>query len=350
MIARPTAMHRLLLSALAIVALSACAQEPVSTALPKLQVDATRVSVAGLSSGAYMATQAHMAWPEVFTAAALVAGGPYGCAGGRLETALGSCMKGTPAPDVDALVQRAMQRAQDGELGPLSALAGSRVYVLHGSADALVAAPVARAVATFYEKLRAADPALHDLRVDWDGARAFAHNLPVATSGDDCGKSEAPYLGHCGFDAAGAVFEHAYGKPAHAVGAAGGELRRFDQNAFLPDGRDAFLADTGYAYLPKSCLAGKPCGVMVVFHGCKQNAEAIGETFVREAGFNRWADAYDVAVLYPQTRASFAPLNPQACWDWWGYSGADYDTRQGVQQQWLRRALAALGVPGATRS
>ena len=37
--------------------------------------------------------------------------------------------------------------------------------------------------------------------------------------------------------------------------------------------------------------------------------------FVRDAGFNRWADAYDVAVLYPQTRASFNPLNPQACFD-----------------------------------
>ena len=84
---------------------------------------------------------------------------------------------------------------------------------------------------------------------------------------------------------------------------------------------------------------------MVALHGCKQNADAIGETFVKDAGFNRWADAYGVAVLYPQTRASFAPLNPQACWDWWGYSGTDYDTRHGVQLRWLVNAVRALGLP-----
>jgi hypothetical protein len=54
---------------------------------------------------------------------------------------------------------------------------------------------------------------------------------------------------------------------------------------------------------------------------------------------------YDVVILYPQTRASFAPLNPQACWDWWGYSGSNYDTRQGVQPRWVVNAVKALGLP-----
>lgn len=291
-----------------------------------------------------MATQSHMAWPEIFSAVALVAGGPYGCAGGDLKTALGSCMKGTPPPDVDALVARARQRAQQGELGPLSALAGSRVYVLHGNEDTLVAESVAKDAAVFYEKLRDGQPALHTLKVDWDGERSFAHNLPVTAKGDDCGKSEAPYLGHCGFDAAQKIFSELFGDPPHAVAAASGELRKFDQKAFLTDAKDAFLADDGYVYVPRICLTGTSCGVLVVFHGCKQNADAVGEAFVRDAGFNRWADAYNVTVVYPQTRASFAPLNPQACWDWWGYSGANYDTRNGVQQQWLRHALTALGV------
>lgn len=330
------------LSALLLAAAGCASDRP--GALPALHVESGRVTVAGLSSGAYMATQAHLAWPELFSGAALVAGGPYGCAGGKLETALGACMKGTPAIDVDALVAQARQRAQDGRNGPLSALAGDRVYVLHGRDDALVATPVARAAARFYEALRGADPGLRGLQVRWDGDRGFAHNLPVAARGEDCRRSEAPYLGHCGFDAAGAIFAQLYGAPPRAVGAADGELRRFDQKAFRPEGRDAYLADTGYAYLPRRCLAGKSCGVMVVFHGCKQNADAVGQAFVRDAGFNRWADAYGVAVLYPQTRASFAPLNPQACWDWWGYSGPGYDTRAGVQEQWLHNALTALGV------
>ena len=316
--------------------------------LPKLDVDATRVAVAGLSSGAYMATQTHLAWPEVFSGAALVAGGPYGCAGGRLDVALGACMGGSPSPDVGALAERVRQRARDGALGALDHLAHARVYVLHGDADALVGANVSRAAADLYERLRQGDAALSGMQVDFDGSRAFAHNLPLAAKGDDCGSSEPPYLGHCGFDAAGMIFEKLFGAAPAAAGSADGELRRFDQRALDGEDEDSYLAETGYIYVPKSCLAGERCGVLVAFHGCKQNADAVGEAFVRDGGFNRWADTYHVAVLYPQTRASFAPLNPQACWDWWGYSGVDYDTRRGVQQRWLMRALSELGMATAT--
>ena len=314
--------------------------------LPRLKLDPARVAVIGLSSGAYMATQAQLAYPELFPNATLVAGGPYGCAAGQLKLALTTCMKGVPAPDVDALVAQALKRSATGEIGVLKDLAGAHVYLLHGSADTTVTPAVAEAAARFYEKLRDGIPGLAGMQVHDDGARHFAHNLPVATKGDDCATSVAPYLGHCGFDAAGAVFVQMYGKPSRAVAAtAHGELRTFDQDPLRPDGVDALMAKVGYVYLPPDCLAGHPCGLMVALHGCKQNAEAVGEAFVKDAGFNRWADAYDVAVLYPQARASFAPLNPQACWDWWGYSGAGYDSRHGVQLRWLVNAVRALGLP-----
>jgi poly(3-hydroxybutyrate) depolymerase len=335
---------RLLWLALLASAGTACAKD-AGTSLPKLRIDPARTAVIGLSSGAYMATQAQLAYPELFPNAALVAGGPFGCAGGKLDVALGSCMKGVPAPDVAALLASAAKRSAAGEIGALKDLAHAHVYLLHGSADTLVAPAVAEAGAHFYEQLRDGTRGLKGMQVHDDGQRAFAHNLPVIAAGDDCDKSVAPYLGHCGFDAAGEIFTQMFGKPAHAATEARGELRTFDQDALRPDGADAFMAKTGYVYLPPTCLAGKPCGVVVAFHGCKQNAEAVGESFVKDAGFNRWADVYNVAVLYPQTRASFAPLNPQACWDWWGYSGADYDSRHGVQLRWLVNAVRALGLP-----
>jgi poly(3-hydroxybutyrate) depolymerase len=336
-------MTRVLWLALLASAGSACAKG-TEAKLPKLKIDPARTAVVGLSSGAYMAAQAQLAYPELFPNAAMVAGGPYGCAGGKLDVALGSCMKGTPAPDVAALVASAGKRSAAGEIGALKDLAHARVYLLHGKDDALVAPAVAEAGALFYEQLRDGTPGLKGMQVHDDGQRAFAHNLPVASSGEDCDKSVAPYLGHCGFDAAGEIFAQMFGKLAHAATTAKGELRTFDQNALRPDGADAFMADTGYVYLPPACLAGKSCGVVVAFHGCKQNADAVGEAFVKDAGFNRWADVYDVAVLYPQTRASFAPLNPQACWDWWGYSGANYDSRHGAQLRWLVNAVRALGM------
>lgn len=329
---------------LMLIAVAANAEDAVHP-LPKLKIDSSRVAVAGLSSGAYMATQMQIAYPDLFPNAALVAGGPYGCAEGKLQVALSACMKGTPAPDVTALVATARQRAASGQIGPLTDLAHGHVYLLHGTEDALVAPAVAEAAAHFYDALRS-EPRMSGLVVTDDGQRAFAHNLPIAASGDDCGRSVSPYLGHCDFDAAGAIFAHLFGPPAHtAAPDAKGQLIRFDQDALRPDGVDALLAATGYLYVPPECAQGKPCGLLVAFHGCKQNADAVGEAFVRDAGFNRWADVYRVAILYPQTRASFAPLNPQACWDWWGYSGVHYDTRQGVQLRWVVNAVKAMGLP-----
>ena len=81
-----------------------------------------------------------------------------------------------------------------------------------------------------------------------------------------------------------------------------------------------------------------------MFHGCQQSAETIGTTFIDGSGYQRWADFSDVVLIYPQTRSSLMPLNPKACWDWWGYSGDDYDSRSGVQIAWVGRLLDALGV------
>lgn len=94
-----------------------------------------------------------------------------------------------------------------------------------------------------------------------------------------------------------------------------------------------------------ACSGGATCALHIALHGCQQNADSVGEAFVRDAGYNRWADAYELVVLYPQTRSSLAPLNPKACWDWWGYSGADYDTREGVQPRAIAAMAAALGAP-----
>jgi poly(3-hydroxybutyrate) depolymerase len=340
------------IAALLVAQLAGCASEVPAPALPALSIDAERVAVAGLSSGAYMAGQAHLALGERIGGAALIAGGPYGCAGGELGQALGPCMKAQPQPpDVAALAQRVRERAAGGALPPLATLAGDRVLVLHGRADSVVHPALATVTADLYRAL-GADAGEVPPRVMLDDDRDFGHTFPTVDVGSACGETVSPFLGHCGFDAARAVFEALFDvatgsddAAATAPTAAGGELRRFDQWPQWPPDADPQLADEGFLYVPAQCAAGERCGLLTVFHGCEQNAESVGERFVRDAGFNRWADRYSVVVLYPQTRASFVPLNPKGCWDWWGYTGADYDTRRGAQIRWLDAALTALGVP-----
>jgi len=324
-------------STLALAGCAAAAPEP----LPRLAIDTQRVAVAGLSSGAYMATQAHVAMSGRFAGAALVAGGPYGCAGGELERALGPCMSAQPAaPDVAALAARVRERAGQGDIAPLAGLDGDRVYVLHGKADATVAGPVSRAAADLYAALSP------QVRVVVDGERDFPHLMPTLDRGVDCATGGEPWIGRCGFDAAGEAMAMLFGAaPGPAPAEAGGVLRRFGQAAYAAADADPLMADEGYLYLPQACAAGEPCGLLVAYHGCQQDAAKIGEAFVRDAGFNRWADVHQVAVLYPQARSSYLPLNPKACWDWWGYTGPDYDTRRGAQLRWLDAAMTALGAP-----
>jgi len=321
--------------------LTACAAEP-EPALPRLAIDPGRVAVVGLSSGAYMATQAHLAFSDRLVGAALIAGGPYGCAGGQLDTALGPCMKAEPfTPDPARLAGKVRERAAAGDLAPLAGLAGDRVIALHGQADRTVAEGVSRASLGVYEQLAGDAPGT---ALRWDGERGFGHVMPTEASGVDCVEGGAPHLGNCGFDAAGEALGWLFG-PGVAAADAGGELRRFDQEALRAADADPLLAAVGFLYVPAACAAGEACGAVVVFHGCEQDAGRVGERFARDAGFNRWADVHRLVVLYPQVRSSYLPLNPKACWDWWGYTGPDYDTRRGLQLRWLASAMAALGAP-----
>ena len=56
------------------------------------------------------------------------------------------------------------------------------------------------------------------------------------------------------------------------------------------------------------------CPLHVAFHGCLQSLGKINTTFVEHAGYNAWAEANGIVVLYPQATAN--ALNPKGCWDW----------------------------------
>jgi len=322
--------------ALAVALLSGCA-EVAAPAAPALGIDRARVSVSGLSSGAYMAQQVHLAFSDRLTGAALFAGGPYACADGQLERALAQCMAPAQAPAPEPLAARAKERAAKGTIAPLSGLSGDRVYVFHGTLDQVVGAAVSNASASIYALL---EPSVV---VSLDFTRAVAHTFPTLNSGGDCARSESPYVGACGFDGAGAALK-ALGlidAGASAATAAAEQLQSFDQNALKAANAEPHLAPAGFLYVPARCAAGG-CALHIVFHGCEQSSNEVGRVFAETSGYNRWADAAGIVIAYPQAQASYVPLNPKACWDWWGYTGADYDTALGAQPQMVANLIDAL--------
>ena len=73
----------------------------------------------------------------------------------------------------------------------------------------------------------------------------------------------------------------------------------------------------------------------MAFHGGKQGGETdlpFGNIYAEYAGYNEWAKLNAIVVLYPQIQdTTFGPVNPEGCWDWWGYTDANYPNQSGRQ-------------------
>ena len=286
--------------------------------LPALRADTRELTVSGLSSGGYMAVQVHVAHSARVKGAAAIAAGPYYCAQGSLFAAYFNCSAPgawTPLPSVQVLQQQAALLDRAGRIDPTSNLAGSKVWLFSGRNDRTVLPEVVQALDAFYQSFRAAPQRVAD--------RPAGHGMVTEDAGGACEATAPPYLNDCDYDAAGTLLAHLLGT-LNPRGQPESPLKEFDQAPYAD--RSSGLAKTGYAYVPKPCEAGG-CRVHVAFHGCRQSAD----TFARGAGYNRWAETNRLVILYPQARASYWPYNPRGCWDWWGYSGAAYHTRDGAQ-------------------
>jgi hypothetical protein len=215
------------------------------------------------------------------------------------------------APQLKALTE---ELATAGRIDPIANLAASRVWLFTGSEDRTVAPVVVRELQAYYQSLGVQTLLVAD--------KPAGHAMPTEDAGNkDCAATRDPFINDCDYDAAGEILKHLLGplKPPAKPGA----LREFDQ---------------GFVYVPGDCEKAR-CRVHVAFHGCRQS----GDRFAREAGYNRWAESNRLVVLYPQVKSSF--WNPRGCWDWWGYTGSAYHTRDGAQIRAVMEMLERLSAP-----
>ncbi|WP_207191754.1 extracellular catalytic domain type 2 short-chain-length polyhydroxyalkanoate depolymerase [Paracraurococcus ruber] len=310
------------------------------------RVDPAQISVSGISSGAFMANQLHVAHSATFTGAGLVAGGLYGCAvlaaGPDGVQPLASLATG-PCMSAPALLQpaatyagRIRDFAARGWIDPVEGLGRSRLYAFTGKSDRVVNPETVRRAVAVYGLL-----GLPTVATSFsDAALDAGHSWVTQAFGVACPDNRDPYINDCGYDQAGTVLQTIYGPLQPRAAQAAGALVAFDQTEFAPGGQPAphGLWDTGYLYVPQACQGdgAAPCRLHVVLHGCKQSAQALGDVFYRNIGVNEWAEANRILVLYPQARtvaASDFPvprpdalfnINPEGCWNWWGYA---YDSR-----------------------
>jgi len=307
-----------------------------AASLPALNnINRNGTSVSGLSSGAYMAVQFHVANSSFVKGAGIIAGGPYFCAKDDQNTATSICScTGLTAchPDqagqmVTNLVQVTNQNGSHGTIDPVSNLAGSRIYLFSGSADSVVPTPIMTALESYYENY------VTPSNISFEKSIAAEHAIPTDSFGNACSFRGDPYINNCHFDAAGALLKWIYGSlnPKN-TGTLTGQLIQFDQSEFIADPTSHGMSSNGWVYVPASCGQATQCRVHVVFHGCKQYPDApyssgpggkIGDTFVQHSGYNQWADTNNIVVLYPQANAMntgtrLPRSNPNGWWDWSG--------------------------------
>lgn len=320
--------------------------------LPELNIDYSKITVSGVSSGGYMAQQLHMAYSDTFSAAAIIAGGPFYCAENNVGIALTRCMKPNEGnhPNVEGLQAITDYFAARGDIAALHNLTNDRVWIFSSIEDSVVYQPVSDSLYAYYADF------LKPNNIRYVNTVHGEHSMPTDDFGYPCdylgasGNPEDHFINNCGYDAAGQLLAYSYKrikKPKNTI--LSGRFIQFDQSHYLADPATHGLAQYGYAYIPEQCEVnakgkGRKCKLHVALHGCLQSADRIGRTFVDHAGYNDWADRNAIVMLYPQATSSIEQGNGNGCWDWWGYDDNDYAKRWGNQMVAVKRMIERVSA------
>jgi predicted esterase len=374
--------------------------------LDSYKVDLSQTTVSGLSAGAFMAVQFQIAFSSTVAGVGVVAGGPYFCAQGPTTSLIaafnctGFFVPSPAVPDPASLLSQTKTFAQQGKIDSLKNLTKAKVYLFSGLSDKTVPSSIVDASRRYF--LLAGVPVDNvEYQHDVDAGHAFI----TQDFGNTCSTSHSPFINKCNVDQAGAILKHLYGALTSPSAQPGGQLIQFDQRDFVrgiaagmapfaaptppmtvviispPSGQtgtqgaaptgfpglsgtsvpglpgvgfpglpgtgfpgppgDPSMNDVGYVYVPQSCQQGATCRVHIAFHGGLQTLDDIGTEYVTKTGFNNWADTNNIIVLYPQVKKT-ASNNLQGFWDWWGYTGADYAFKSGVQMAAVKAMLDHL--------
>lgn len=209
------------------------------------------------------------------------------------------------APNTDELIALTWADASLNYIDSPVHLADDKVYIFSGKDDSVVNSKVVHSLQSYYTAFVKPGNIVANYDISAE------HCLPTIDYGEPCATLASPYLGNCNFDGAGAALKTIYGNNLKSGNAIETNLKSFDQTSFIKRTLTS-IADTGYIYVPTNCADGKAsCSLHISFHGCEQNVELIGSAYAEHAGFNSWAEANNIIVLYPYVKPShLTPYNP----------------------------------------
>ncbi|RXJ74258.1 hypothetical protein CS022_04150 [Veronia nyctiphanis] len=330
---------------------------PCEDCLPRLGADTHSVTVSGLSSGGAMAVQYGVAFSASVKGIGVIAGVPYSCVkpystelgwyfsiNGQIQQA-NNCMN--EKANVSDLHEITLSNAKAGKIDSTRHIAEQKVWLFSGTEDKKVKRQVMDSLFEYYQELGVKESNL-----------AYEYNQPaghgfvsfIKDNTNSCDETDRPFVNHCAddFDTAKEIFAHLYGSLNMRASQenTSNRLFKFDQKPFFDT--YPYMADEGFIYVPKGCAEKAGCRLHIAFHGCKQSADQFlqsgspKDSYPRLTGYNEWAEANDIVVLYPQAKISYVSLNPHSCWDWWGYTDADFTLKSGRQLKAVNNMVSHL--------
>ena len=317
-----------------------------STTTQAYNVNPAQISMSGISAGAFFANQMHVAYSQTLTGGiAMIAGGIYNCSNGNVNTALNTCMKGTNAATaVDQTVNDIKTLSKNNKVDNVQNIAQAKVFLLSGKFDDVVLTPAMDKVEELYLKLGV--PAKN---IKYNKSIEMGHAFPTVDYGNNCQTPRSkPFISKCNYDGAYEILNAFHGPLKNKKAFIQKNLISYAQNKFFEQKTSIFstssnsLAETGAVYVPTSCQQGEECALHISFHGCMQSRDDIGDDYLKKLGFNEWAEGNNIIVFYPQAIKNYVLGNPNSCFDWWGYTGSEYHTKNSVQMSLIYKMIQDL--------
>lgn len=294
-----------------------------------------KLTVSGISSGAFFAHQFHLTYNKEVIGAALFAGGPFYCARNSINRALDTCMKGEGS---HSLALDSLSKLKDLEkeelIDHLDNIKNDRVFLFSGLNDNVVDSSVVYQVKKLYLLL-----GLKEEDITFKDSALTGHAWPTLNFGNPCETpKESPFISDCDYDGALESYRFLYPNKEISTINGGGDLIEIDQTSFFSERIDSILMqEKGYLYIPKSCYE-KRCDFHIAFHGCAQTLDHIQEQFIKNTGIIEASKKLSLVILFPQAKKSYLPsMNPYGCWDWWGHSNSDYYHKKGNQMNIVKK-------------
>jgi predicted esterase len=315
-------MRMAVIGIMSIMSTSAAAAVSV---LDSYNIPPSSVTIAGPSSGGYMAVQMQVAYSKEFHGTAVIAGGAYYCLQYSILQWASACTGNSDVP-LSTLVSYTKEQEKMGNIDPTINLSQKPIYMFSGTLDSINHQPAMNALYDYYLNFTS------KINITYNNYTPAEHSWLTPDGVNACSRLGTPFFNNCGIDMEKDFLSAFYGNlEPRNWGKLDGKFIQFNQVEFCPQQNCTGIAmdDTAWVFVPRSCDLGQSCRLVVALHGCQSNQQTLGTGFMLKMGINEWADTNHMVVLYPQTINT--PANLGGCWDWWGYTGSNYAIKSGPQ-------------------